>query len=269
MKLSIITINYNNVEGLEKTMRSVVSQSTKDFEYIVIDGNSSDGSKDVIEKYGDRIDYWVSEPDSGIYNAMNKGIRQAAGEYLLFLNSGDFLNDENSLRTVFEELITGEDIIFFDMVLVDTENGKSFVKKYPDFVDFKHLILDAIPHQASLIKREIIIAHGGYNENTDIISDWIFFLDAIIFENASYKHVDKSFSSFNLEGISSRAENVAGFIEERYEYVKSHHAALYSLLDEWRNQKDELNRIQNSQSYKLARKIANLQFSIQRLWKGH
>ena len=89
MKLSVITINYNNAEGLAKTMDSVFRQRFSDFEYIVIDGGSTDGSKDLIVNNQDKIAYWCSEKDSGIYNAMNKGIREASGEYLLFLNSGD------------------------------------------------------------------------------------------------------------------------------------------------------------------------------------
>jgi glycosyltransferase involved in cell wall biosynthesis len=90
-KLSIITINYNNLEGLQRTVESVVNQTWQEFEYIVIDGGSTDGSADFIESQSETIDYWVSEPDKGIYNAMNKGIAKASGEYLLFLNSGDHL----------------------------------------------------------------------------------------------------------------------------------------------------------------------------------
>lgn len=85
MKLSVITINYNNAEGLAKTMDSVFRQRFSDFEYIVIDGGSTDGSKDLIVNNQDKIAYWCSEKDSGIYNAMNKGIREASGEYLLFI----------------------------------------------------------------------------------------------------------------------------------------------------------------------------------------
>ena len=89
MKLSVITINFNNRDGLRKTIESVVNQTYNDFEYIIIDGGSTDGSVDVIKEYADRIDYWVSEPDKGIYNAMNKGIDVAKGEYCIFMNSGD------------------------------------------------------------------------------------------------------------------------------------------------------------------------------------
>ena len=101
MKLSIITINYNNLAGLQKTIESVVSQTFRDFEWIVIDGGSVDGSRELIERYANSFSYWVSEPDKGIYNAMNKGIVVAKGDYLLFLNSGDWLCDEMALERSF------------------------------------------------------------------------------------------------------------------------------------------------------------------------
>src|SRR5258706_1204581 len=95
MKISIITINLNNKDGLANTIQSVIGQSCDDYEYIVIDGASVDGSVEVINKYRDRIDYWVSEKDSGIYQAMNKGIKASSGDYLWFLNSGDSLVNED------------------------------------------------------------------------------------------------------------------------------------------------------------------------------
>ena len=101
MKLSIITINYNNREGLKRTIESVVNQTFTDFEWILIDGGSTDGSKELIEQYSNRFSYWVSEPDNGIYNAMNKGLRAAKGDYLQFLNSGDRLYNAQSLASCF------------------------------------------------------------------------------------------------------------------------------------------------------------------------
>ena len=89
MKFSIITVNFNNKEGLHNTIKSVINQTFRDFEYIVIDGGSTDGSIDILKKYDKYINYWISEKDSGIYNAMNKGISKANGEYLNFMNSGD------------------------------------------------------------------------------------------------------------------------------------------------------------------------------------
>ena len=110
MKLSIITINYNHKEGLLKTIKSVVNQTYHDIEYIVIDGGSTDGSVDVVKQYEDSISYWVSEPDCGIYNAMNKGVAKATGEYCLFLNSGDSLHGTDSILE-FVSKLSGEDLL--------------------------------------------------------------------------------------------------------------------------------------------------------------
>lgn len=258
MKLSIITINYNNAEGLEKTIKSVISQSYNDFEYIVIDGGSTDGSKEIIESYSDKISYWVSEPDKGIYNAMNKGINHAKGEYLLFMNSGDILNLDTNLKDIEKDLESGEDIIYYDMVLVDGKNNRSFVKKYADNADFLYLMVDTIPHQASFIKRKVLVDYGGYDEKWDIISDWTFFIDAICLNNASYKHVPKAISSFNLDGISSQVDNIGRFMVEREEHIKTYYPAFLRLFQEWKSQRDELNRIRSSRSYKIFRKIKRI-----------
>ena len=99
-KISIITINYNDKIGLSKTINSVLNQSWQKFEFIVIDGGSNDGGLEVIEQHKDKIDYWVSEPDKGVYNAMNKGIKVAKGEYLIFMNSGDTFYDDNVLEKI-------------------------------------------------------------------------------------------------------------------------------------------------------------------------
>lgn len=115
--ITIITVNFNDKVGLERTIKNVANQTWKKFEYIIIDGGSSDGSKDIIEKYKDNFDYWVSEPDKGIYNAMNKAIERANGTYLLFLNSGDEFDSLNILEES-HDLIHTEDLIYFDVNLV-------------------------------------------------------------------------------------------------------------------------------------------------------
>lgn len=111
MKLSIITVNLNNLEGLKRTYESVVCQTFTDYEWIVIDGGSTDGSREFIEQHQDKFAYWCSEPDKGIYNAMNKGIIHAQGEYLNFMNSGDCLACEETLARVLVPNHT-EDIIY-------------------------------------------------------------------------------------------------------------------------------------------------------------
>ena len=115
MTLSIITINFNNVAGLKRTVDSVLHQTADDFEYIIIDGASTDGSREFIESCSSKLAYWVSEKDNGVYHAMNKGIGHARGDYLLFLNSGDYLNDAEVLARVFNRPLQ-EDIIYGDII---------------------------------------------------------------------------------------------------------------------------------------------------------
>ena len=123
MQLSIITINYNNGDGLQRTIESVIKQNFKSYEYIVIDGGSTDKSIDVIKRNKNHINYWISEPDTGIYNAMNKGIRKATGEYLIMINSGDVLVNEDVLDTVFKKN-NNSDIIYGDVLWND--NGVEY-----------------------------------------------------------------------------------------------------------------------------------------------
>ena len=192
-KLSIITINYNNLEGLKRTVESVVNQTWHEFEYIIIDGASNDGSAAYIESQSHHFDYWVSEKDSGIYNAMNKGIKVATGEYLLFLNSGDELIDIEALNKNhfhLEEM----DLIYFDInVISDTT---SFIKKYPKFLSFTFLYDDTIHHQSTFIRKSLFNKIGYYDEKLKIVSDWKFFIVALIKENASYKYINATFSNY-------------------------------------------------------------------------
>ena len=146
MKLSIITVNLNNKDGLQKTIDSVISQTFKDFEWIVIDGGSTDGSKELIEKYSDYISYWVSEPDKGVYNAMNKGIQVAKGEYLNFMNSGDSFICETTLQDVFSKNMTA-DINAGPVVL---SNGTRLYQYKENLV--KLIICGNICHQSTFFK---------------------------------------------------------------------------------------------------------------------
>lgn len=202
MRLSIVTINLNNKEGLEKTLKSVFEQTYEEFEYIVIDGGSTDGSKDLIVEHSSRIDYWVSEKDSGIYNAMNKGIRASSGEYLLFLNSGDYFIDCSVVLNVINEL-DETDIVQGN--IIEFENGKpkrdkGYGKSEIDFLDvFKGHFL----HQASLIKRELFEKYGFYDESYKINGDTVFYANALGFGTATFKYVDIDIAYFDTTGISS------------------------------------------------------------------
>jgi len=201
-KLSIITVNLNNLTGLQKTMQSVFEQTFTDYEYIIIDGGSTDGSKEYIEQYSDKLDYWVSEKDGGIYNAMNKGILRAKGEYCLFLNSGDHLLDKNSLLKFEINKNTLYDIIYADIQVVNQFTG-NYIKKCPDFLKFSFFVFNTLPHQSTVI-RKTLFDSNLYNEELKIVSDWEHFMLSVIKYNATYMHIPEVISVYNEDGISAK-----------------------------------------------------------------
>jgi glycosyltransferase involved in cell wall biosynthesis len=216
--LSIITINFNNAEGLEKTINSVVSQSFQDFEYIVIDGGSDDNSVNIIKQQS-KINQWVSEKDGGIYDAMNKGILKASGQYLLFLNSGDYLN-ENVLDVVFKEKQT-KDIIYGNMK-INWGGSKVTDGFMPRQITIEHMVKDTLWHPVSFIKKELFNKFGLYNTTYEIVSDYDFFFKTIIINKVSTLHVNEFISEYNVEGLSSLPANKVNEKTERLHVLKSY-----------------------------------------------
>lgn len=200
--VSIITINLNNASGLDKTIRSVISQATQNYQYIVIDGASTDGSIDIINKYREKIDYWISERDAGIFNAMNKGIKQAKGKYCLFLNSGDFLASDNVLEKIFKQKIFTEPFINGHQIndFGDHQKRAVSVGRPLTLYDF---YWGTIKHQATLIRRDLFDKYGLYDESLKIVSDWKFFLQTIILHNQQPAFVDIDIVIFDWFGIST------------------------------------------------------------------
>ena len=205
MKLSIITVNYNDREGLKKTIQSVICQTFTDFEYIIIDGGSTDGSFDVMKQYEEQISYWVSERDKGIYNAMNKAIDVAKGEYCIFMNAGDTFCASTTLAEVFV-LDYNEDIICGNTVTVEQR------KLAPIEITFRYLFSNALCHQSAFIKTSLM-AKYKYDEKYRIVSDRKFFLQALILDNCSYKNVPVDIVNYDITGFS--AENP---VQSRLEY---------------------------------------------------
>jgi glycosyltransferase involved in cell wall biosynthesis len=204
--LSIITINLNNSDGLKRTIESVINQSFRGYEFLVVDGGSTDGSNEIISQYSDKISWSVSESDTGIYNAMNKGILRAKGEYCLFLNSGDWLADNEVLGRVFSEpqeadIIAG-DVAFYD----SAKQSIKWLIQSPEELTAKTLFNGTLPHQATFIKRELFDKYGLYNENLKIASDWLFFLETLLEHSITYKHYNGLVAYFNMDGISCRPE---------------------------------------------------------------
>jgi glycosyltransferase involved in cell wall biosynthesis len=212
MRLSIITVNLNNKAGLEHTLRSVVEQTNRDFESIVVDGLSNDGSRDVIAAYEGRVSKWVSEKDSGIFNGMNKGIRMAEGEYLLFLNSGDYLYSRDTLNQVFKHRFS-EDFIVFDIELVKKE-GREFhsLNKDPRAI----IISGPIFHQAVFHRSSVFQKLGMYDETFKMAADYQLFLKAFFTAGCSYRIIHEVLSVYdNICGLSSNISHAELLHNER------------------------------------------------------
>lgn len=212
-KLSIITVNYNDKNGLQKTIESVINQSWLDFEFIVIDGASTDGSSDILTQYQDQLTYAISEPDHGVYNAMNKAIKIARGDYLIFLNSGDTLNDQNVLENMEKHLDQNFEIYYGDANYLEKDGECK--RTYPEKLSFSFFLEHNLSHQASFIKRNLFNEIFLYNENYKIVSDWEFFIYAICKQNISYKHLDLVICKYDTSGISSVLDNHKLMHQER------------------------------------------------------
>lgn len=251
MKLSIITVNLNNAKGLQKTIESVITQTFTDYEYIIIDGGSIDGSKEIIEKYADKITYWVSEPDKGIYNGMNKGIKVAKGEYCLFLNSGDYLVNNIVLQKVNAHLL-GQNIVYGNLKILGKE------QKYLPKLTLLNFVEGSIPHPATFIKKKLLYRIGMYNENYKIVSDWEFFIKSIIIKKSSYKHIDIVITNFDENGISSSYKFRKIKIKEKQEVLQKFFPLIYEDYAEFIKNKIELNKYENSRLHKLCAKIQKI-----------
>lgn len=198
MKLSIITINWNNREGLRQTMDNVLSQTARDqFEYVVVDGGADDGSGEMLEKeYDGKLDKWTSQPIKPIYRKMNMGVQMATGDYCLFLNSGDALNDPDVVKDVLPHLDGNSDLVIGTIF-----EGESRTR-VPNVITYLWMYKASIPHSAAFIRRELLLQHP-YDENLVIVSDWKFFLQTLILDNVSYKLIDRDIAYFDQTGISS------------------------------------------------------------------
>ena len=216
-KLSVITINLNNAVGLKQTLTSVSEQSFTDYEYIIVDGGSSDGSVEIIKEFDYSEKYskmnhqfalqWISEPDKGIYQAMNKGIVKAKGEYCFFLNSGDYLVSSTTLEEVFannpvKDIVYGNLLVCLKDKVVDKIKGKPLLT----FMDIYRS--NVVKHQSSFIKRNLFEKFGLYNEDLRIVADWEFFLKTLGLSNVSYQFVNVDIACFDNDGVSNNTGSI-------------------------------------------------------------
>lgn len=220
LKITVVTVCYNAVGEIEETILSVINQTYPNVEYIVIDGGSTDGTVDIIKRYEDRITHWISEPDKGIYDAMNKGIRLATGDYINFMNAGDRYYDRDVLSKVVAQSDNHDYIVGIAQYVRHGKPIKHFWR--PVRADFR--INDVIRggganHQASFIKR--VVLEDGYKYESKIIADDLLFLDKVAFGDASYKPIDIITNFYDADGVSSVSLHKEDKIKERLDFLLS------------------------------------------------
>lgn len=230
VKLSIVTINFNDAAGLRKTLQSVAEQTCKEFEHVIIDGGSKDDSKSVIEEYARKADYsvvWVSEPDNGIYNGMNKGLKKATGDYIQILNSGDMLAAANVVERMMQALKDNDypNMLFGNMIkampdgrlLVDRVNKGSMYNPS----SFLYFYKGTMNHDSVYIRRELFDKYGLYDEQMKICSDWKWFVDAVAIGGERPVYVDIDVTIFDMGGVSeSGGKNKDLIARERRDYLQ-------------------------------------------------
>lgn len=215
LKLSIITINYNNLVGLERTVCSVVSQTWRDFEYIIIDGGSTDGSAEYITEMREHFTYWVSEPDKGIYSAMNKGIAHAKGDYLYFLNSGDVLY-LNQLGLCMQSVHTPNKIYNFKYFL----SYDSVLFPIEDISYDLISLLDIMVNHQSIIYGKQCFKHNFFDESYFICSDFDHLLKLLI-SGTEIESINCFLSIYDTSGISSSSVSLCQISKERERILMS------------------------------------------------
>jgi len=216
MKYSIITVNFNNKEGLRKTIESVIHQTFRDFEFIVIDGGSTDGSTDVIKEYDKQIDYWVSEPDGGIYQGMNKGVKKATGDYLNFMNSGDCFYANDVLQKVANysydsDIITGRDYHY------NEEKKRGHASIQPTRLSMITFFTSTLDHQSSFIKKHLF--EGSlYREDLRLVSDWVFFVEKVVLEGKIVCFIPDIICRREVAGITAQQYSLN--LREKENYLR-------------------------------------------------
>ena len=295
MKLSIITINYNNAEGLRKTLASVASQIFRDFEHIIVDGGSTDESVEIIREYADseairlkgyeairqensKADnlassphhlitsspiIWISEKDRGVYDAQNKGIRLAHGEYCYFLNAGDTFCNEHVLELIFKPLTfnlspltSTPDILYGNEIIVDGNGQRVGIARGVENPNFVDLYNSCMKHQASFIRRELFERYGMYDDTMRICADFDWFFRVIAFhDDVTLQYMDVDIAYFENTGLSYHAPELCA--KERQQildiYMSKRLQRDYAVLGKY----PRLSRVGENKMVKLLLRIAN------------
>lgn len=219
MKISIITACFNAQDTIEETIRSVAKQTYDNIEYIIVEGSSTDNTLQILEKYRNTINILISEPDTGVYNAMNKGIKSATGDLLFFLNADDvFINELVVEKFVEEAKKTSAGLLLGNILMLNRYTGEMYYENHK-IVDKIRLMISSIFHPATFFRKKTFEKYGLYNENNKIVSDYEWYVN--YFQNSGdYKYIDSPISIFSLGGLSSNEKHTELHLKE-YTEVKN------------------------------------------------
>jgi len=205
IKISIITVVYNGEQFLEETILSVINQTYENIEYIIIDGGSTDGTVDIIKKYEDKIDYWVSEPDRGIYDAINKGLKVATGDYIGVIG-GDDMYYPDAIENIVKVLTTdlSIELIYGNLTYID-ENNKVLRKSKSPLPNSKFFMIKgmSVPHVASFVKKNIYNEYGSYKLDIKYAADYDYYLNLYL-HKVKFRHIDIYISKFRNTGVTNK-----------------------------------------------------------------
>lgn len=206
-EVSIITVCLNSVDTIRDTIISVLSQDYPNIEYIIVDGESQDGTMKIVEEYRDRIAVIMSEPDKGIYDAMNKGIAVATGDIVGILNSDDFYSDATSVRRLVEQMLrTNADCVFADVVFVDSTNTDRVTRYYDSSKFFpERLRYGWMPaHPSLMVKRTIYLRYGNYKLDYKIASDFEMIVRLLLCAGLNYAYLPHVVIKMRTGGVSTK-----------------------------------------------------------------
>ena len=218
MKISIITVSYNRVQTIEKTIQSLISQEYENIEYIVIDGNSNDGTQEIIEKYQDHISYYLCEQDQGMYDAINKGIRAATGEIIGLLHSDDQFYDNQVLTKVINTFISSKHIegVYGNGIYISNDNKEKLIRnRIGGEYSFDKLKKGWLPlHTTLFIKKDLINMYGDYNTSFKIASDTEFILRFLYKHKITVKYLDTYIVKMKMGGLSTDKSRAIQVLKE-------------------------------------------------------
>lgn len=211
-KVSIITACKNAAAFLERTIASVREQTYSGFEYIVVDGASTDETAGIIGSNRDRIDKWVSEPDRGVWHAMNKGIALAEGDYLYFLNAGDRFYRPETLSAVFRDAVVKEDLVYGN--IIEDHGARQVHREFPGRITTRFLLGNMICHQATFARKELFERYGYFDERFQFVADYDFLWKCIIRNKATYRHIPETIAYYDMHGLTEHPGNREQLVRE-------------------------------------------------------